>query len=139
MSVTDLAEVHNESVSVATAPSPSPRTTGIPGTRSLAASPTATLTRSSEVTAATTAQWWIPSSSSVARSSPRPIATGMPAASASRTPRRVWGSLDRDDGNAAPLQLLGEPEADLPEADQQARVHGRGRLGHRTGWSGADG
>lgn len=43
----------------------------------------------------------------------------MPAASASRTPRRVWGSLDRDDGNAAPLQLLGEPEADLPEADQQ--------------------
>lgn len=33
--------------------------------------------------------------------------------------RRVWDSLDRDDGNAAPLQLLGEPEADLPEADQQ--------------------
>ena len=47
--------------------------------------------------------------------------------------RHVWGSLDRDDGSAAPLQLLGEPEADLPKADQQHVSTGGGASGVEQG------
>ena len=71
------------------------------------------------MTAATAAQRLIPSRSSVSRSSPRPIATGIPARRGEPHRGGVGVALDAEHGDAALVQRLREAEADLAEADQQ--------------------
>ena len=119
-----------DSVSDATPPSPSRSARGMPGLMSLAVSPTATLTKSSDVTAATMEQWRAPASSSVARSSPRPIRTGIPAfAPVARTEHRYFalGRPWRRRVHAAPARGESQPV----RSRRARRGHGRGRRGGR--------